>query len=107
MVFLPVFSPAFYGLYIAAGFSDMIDGTIARKTGTESTFGAKLDSFADLIFVIVASLKILPAIRFLPIIWIWIGVIAAIKIYVAILIIRKKEEASVHTIANKITNKIK
>ena len=29
--------------------------------------------------------------------------IAAIKIYVAILIIRRKEEASVHTIANKIT----
>ena len=81
----------------------MIDGTIARKTGTESAFGAKLDSLADLIFVIVASLKILPAIRFLPIIWIWIGVIAAIKIYVAILIIRRKEEASVHTIANKIT----
>lgn len=86
MIFLPVFSPGFYGVYIAAGFSDMIDGTIARKTGTESAFGAKLDSIADLIFVIVAAIKILPAINLASIIWIWIGVIAAVKIIVAILV---------------------
>lgn len=103
MVFLPVFSPAFYGLYIAAGFSDMIDGTIARKTGTESAFGAKVDSIADLIFVIVAAIKILPAINLASIIWIWIGVIAAIKIFVAILVFKKKQQKNFHTIANKIT----
>lgn len=44
LIFLPVFSPWFFAIYIAAGFSDMIDGTIARKTGSESSFGAKLDS---------------------------------------------------------------
>jgi len=41
LLFCPVFSPAFYTLYIAAGLSDMIDGTAARKTGTVSEFGAK------------------------------------------------------------------
>lgn len=90
MIFLPVFSPSFYIYYIAAGFSDMIDRTIARKTGTESIFGAKLDSIADLIFVIVASLKILPAISFIPIIWIWIGVIAATFACIQELILSKR-----------------
>lgn len=103
MIFLPVFSPGFYGVYIAAGFSDMIDGTIARKTGTESAFGAKLDSIADLIFVIVAAIKILPAINLASIIWIWIGVIAAVKIVVAILVFKKKQQKNFHTVANKIT----
>ena len=86
------------GNWLAAGFSDMIDGTIARKTGSESTFCVKLDSIADLIFVIVASIKILPSVSFIPLIWIWTGVIAAIKIYIAILVIKRKQEASVHTI---------
>ena len=36
ILFCPVFSPAFYILYIIAGVSDMIDGTVARKTGTVS-----------------------------------------------------------------------
>ena len=31
LLFCPVFSPAFYALYIAAGLSDMIDGFVARK----------------------------------------------------------------------------
>ena len=81
----------------------MIDGTIARKTGTESAFGAKLDSIADLIFVIVAAIKILPAINLASIIWIWIGVIAAVKIVVAILVFKKKQQKNFHTVANKIT----
>ena len=34
LLFCPVFSPAFYALYLTAGVSDMIDGTVARKTGT-------------------------------------------------------------------------
>ena len=47
LLFLPALSPAFYTVYLIGGFTDMIDGTIARKMGTESAFGAKLDSAAD------------------------------------------------------------
>ena len=47
LLFCSVFSPAFYTLYIAAGISDMTDGTVARKTGTVSEFGSKLDTAAD------------------------------------------------------------
>ena len=41
MLFCQVFSPAFYSFYIVAGVSDMIDGIVARKTGTASEFGSK------------------------------------------------------------------
>ena len=46
------FSPLFYTLYIAAGISDMIDGTVARKTGTVSALESKLDTAADFVFVV-------------------------------------------------------
>ena len=36
LLFFPALSPAFYAIYIAAGLTDMIDGTVARKTGAVS-----------------------------------------------------------------------
>ena len=50
ILFCPVFSVAFYSLYITAGLTDMIDGRVARKTNTVSEFGAKLDTVADFVF---------------------------------------------------------
>ncbi len=49
LLFCPALSPTFYALYIVAGFSDMIDGAVARKTGTVSEFGSKLDTVADIV----------------------------------------------------------
>lgn len=43
MLFFPALSPAFYALYLSAGITDMIDGTVARKTNTVTEFGSKLD----------------------------------------------------------------
>ena len=40
LLFLPALSPAFYIVYLIGGFTYMIDGTIARKMGTESAFVA-------------------------------------------------------------------
>ena len=48
LLFCQVFSPVFYVLYLIAGVSDMIDGTIARRTNTVSEFGARFDTAADL-----------------------------------------------------------
>ena len=53
LLFCPVLSTSFYMLYIIAGFTDKIEGTVARKIGTVSDFGSKLDTIADFIFVIV------------------------------------------------------
>ncbi len=47
ILFCPVFSMAFYSLYITAGVSDMADGWVARQTNTASKFGAKLDTFVS------------------------------------------------------------
>ena len=76
----PAFSPEFYTMYFLCGFSDMIDGTIARKTNTVSEFGSKLDTVADFVFVVVCLIKLLPMI-YIPVwLWIWISAIAVIKI---------------------------
>ena len=42
LLFCPVFSAYFYGLYIFCGLTDMVDGTIARKTNAVSEFGSRL-----------------------------------------------------------------
>ena len=104
ILFVSVFSPMFYFLYLVAGFTDMIDGTVARKTNSVSEFGAKLDSIADFIFVAICCIKLFPILN-LPIwLWIWIIIIAIIKVFNVISgYIIWKEMAVKHTVLNKIT----
>ena len=61
LLFFPAFSPVFYALYIVAGVSDMIDGPVARKTGTVSQFGSKLDTAADFMLAAVCLIRLIPA----------------------------------------------
>ena len=104
LLFFPVFSMPFYIIYLFCGFTDMIDGKIARKTNSTSKLGSQLDTVADLIFVVVSLFKLLPAIDIPQWLWIWGGVIAVIKIsnliwgYVA-----ERQFISLHTIMNKAT----
>ena len=79
ILFFPALSPAFYVLYIIAGISDMIDGAVARKTGTVSDFGSKLDTTADFVLVVVCLVKLIPVIHVPTWLIIWIIVIAVIK----------------------------
>ena len=104
LLFFPAFSAEFYIIYIICGFSDMIDGTIARKTNSTCEFGAKIDTSADLVFVTVSLIKILPTINIPQWLWIWGIVIAIIKIANIILgYVSEKQFVSLHTIMNKIT----
>ena len=80
LLFCPVFSPAFYAFYIAAGLSDMLDGFVARKTDTVSKLGARLDTIADFLLVVVCLIKLLPVLRIPAWLYIWIGIIALIKV---------------------------
>ncbi|MCO7124466.1 CDP-alcohol phosphatidyltransferase family protein [Sporolactobacillus shoreicorticis] len=43
----------FVVLYAAAGLTDLLDGPIARRTNSQSRFGARLDSFADVMMYAV------------------------------------------------------
>ena len=104
LLFFPAFSSGFYITYLLCGFSDMVDGTIARKTNSTSKFGSQLDTIADLIFVVVSLFKLLPAIHIPQWLWIWGGVIAVIKISNIIWgYVSKKQFISLHTIMNKVT----
>ena len=104
LLFFPVFSLDFYITYLLCGFSDMVDGAIARKTNSTSKFGSQLDTIADFIFVTVSSFKFLPAIPIPQWLWIWGGMIAVIKISNIILgYVSKKQFIALHTIMNKVT----
>ena len=104
MLFFSGFSVQWYILYLLCGFSDMIDGTVARKTNSDSEFGAQFDTVADFIFVAISFIKFLPLIHIPKWLWIWIVVIAIIKISTIMWgFIYKKRLISLHTIANKIT----
>ncbi|MBR4670687.1 MAG: CDP-alcohol phosphatidyltransferase family protein [Butyrivibrio sp.] len=104
LLFCPAFSISFYSLYIIAGGSDMIDGAIARKTGTVSAFGAKFDTVADLILVVVCMIKLLPVLDIANWMYIWIGIIAMIKVInIASGIKTQGSFVTVHSVMNKIT----
>ena len=104
LLFCPVFSPAFYAFYIAAGLSDMLDGFVARKTDSVSKLGARLDTMADFVFVVVCLIKLLPILHIPAWLYAWIGIIALIKVVNIIsgLAVQKKLVA-VHSVMNKAT----
>ena len=104
LLFFPAFSTAFYALYITAGVSDMVDGWVARQTRTTSELGAKLDTIADIVFVIACLVKLLPVLDIPVWLWVWIGIIALIKVINIISgYIVQKRFVSVHSTMNKIT----
>ena len=98
-------SPAvFWALYLLCGLSDVLDGAVARSTGTVSRLGEKLDTIADIIFVAVWMLLFIPAIDVGRWLWIWTGVIALIKVVNVISgLAMKKGFVAKHTPANKAT----
>ena len=102
LLFCPVLSPAFYMFYIAAGLSDMLDGFVARKINTASRFGARLDTIADFVLVVVCLIKLLPVLRIPAWLYIWIGIIALIKVVNIISgFVVQKRFVAVHSVMNK------
>ena len=104
LLFFPAFSTAFYALYITAGVSDMMDGRVARQTHTASELGAKLDTIADVVFVIACLVKLLPVLDIPVWLYVWIVIIALIKtINIISGVIVQKRFVSVHSPMNKVT----
>ena len=96
------FSLPFFAVYGLAGLTDMLDGFVARKTGTESELGAKLDSIADLVLTIACLVKVLSAISVPMWLWAWMAAIVLVKVINVIsgLVIERRLVLP-HTIANK------
>ena len=104
LLFFPALSPGFYGLYLAAGLSDMLDGFVARRTNSASPLGAKLDSMADIVFLAVCLIKLLPVLALPVWLWVWVGLIALLRLVNVVSgFVRRKKLVLLHTRANKLT----
>ena len=104
MIFLEPLSTPFMIVYTVSGFTDTIDGYVARKMGGETDFGSKLDSVADLTFYTVMMLKLLPIlVKLLPkSIWYCVGIILAFRIFVYVAnAVKKRKFLSSHSYLNK------
>lgn len=100
--FVRPFSSEFYVIYLICGLSDVLDGAVARKTGSESKFGSVLDSIADFAFLAVCFVKIGVVLKISEWIWWAVGLIALIKLScIVIEFIRMRRLASYHTVLNK------
>lgn len=91
-------------VYLLCGFTDMIDGTIARKAKSVTAFSSALDSVADFVFVVAALIKLLPTLNIPILLWSCIFVIALVKIINLTLgFLQNRRLTFEHTAMNKLT----
>lgn len=103
LLFPSVFSAPFWVLYLWCGISDMIDGPLARRLNSESRTGAAIDSIADFVFVVIACVRIIPALVIPLWFWLIIGIIAVLQLArMCFLYFRKGGWNGLHDRANKI-----
>lgn len=106
LLFLPLGSVGFLAVYTLTGLTDVLDGWLARKTGTVSDFGARLDSAADLLFYAILLLRLSPVLwRLLPA-SIWYAVAAIVLVRLAAYVtaaVKYHRFAALHTWLNKLT----
>ena len=97
-----VSSSTFWVLYIVCGISDIADGWLARKLKCVSKKGALLDSLADICFVACCACRILPILELPQWLWLWAGVIVAMKVVNQLsALVRYGHCSFPHTLANK------
>ena len=104
LLFIRPYGAIFFLIYTVCGLTDILDGYIARKTKTESNFGAKLDTISDLVFfsvvIIVLSDKIIknPAYMFFI-----VSVCAIRLVSIVISFLKYRQFFILHTYGNKLT----
>ena len=104
LLFLPIPSVSFWCAYLFCGFTDIIDGMVARRTNTTSKLGAKLDTIGDLLFLTTSFIKLFSILRFPKWLWIWIAAIAILKLCNLVYCFYVRSELlSQHTMMNKLT----
>ena len=97
-----VSSSTFWVLYIVCGISDIADGWLARKLKCVTKTGALLDSLADICFVACCACRILPILELPQWLWLWAGVIVAMKVVNQLsALVRYGHCSFPHTLANK------
>lgn len=106
LLFIEPLSPIFIVTYTLTGVTDVLDGYIARKFGTESEAGARLDSIADLMFFPLSLSRIMHVMwRTLPkTIWYAVGALLLVKgLAYVVSAIKNHRFSALHTYLNKVT----
>ncbi|MBE6799488.1 MAG: CDP-alcohol phosphatidyltransferase family protein [Ruminococcaceae bacterium] len=106
LLFITPLSVPFFIIYTLSGITDVLDGTIARLTKTETSFGRRLDSVADLSFYSVMLIRIFPILwDALPhSIWIVVGLVIGIRLlFYTIGLVKNRRLPSSHSLLNKLT----
>lgn len=106
LLFTTLFSVGFWVIYTLCGLSDVLDGAVARVTGSVSKFGAKLDSIADLLFCAVMLLRLFPALlQKLPLAaWGLAGAVLLLRLTAyGFAAVKYRRFAALHTALNKLT----
>ncbi len=104
LIFVIPFSALFFLFYILCGVSDILDGYIARKIKCDSSYGATFDSIADLFFIAILLVILIPIFPWSKWMLYWIGIIASIRFFsLAIGFIKYHTVTFLHTYANKAT----
>ncbi len=102
LLFCDVMGVAYWIIYALCGISDIADGWLARKLKCVTKKGALMDSLADICFVACCAWKLLPILELPQWLWLWAGVIVAIKIVNQIsAFVMYGRCCFPHTIANK------
>lgn len=100
---VPVFSKGWYLFFLLAGFTDAIDGTVARKCGLESAFGAKFDTTADFIFFAAGIIRIIGAVALPKWMLVWVGLLFILKVWNGVFGIKKHGRfVPVHSTLNRV-----
>lgn len=106
LLFLSLDTIWFLITYTFAGVTDVLDGWLARKTGSASEFGARLDSIADLLFYGILLIRLFPLFfQILPG-EIWYAVLGIVTVRFAsyaTAAVKYHCFASLHTWLNKLT----
>ena len=103
LLFCAPLSKWFWFLYLLGGDSDVLDGYVARRMATETEFGARLDTAADMVFFGAVLISMMKAVHFPPWLTGWIVVIAVIRCANVISgLIRCKRFVTAHTAMNRL-----
>ena len=106
LLFMKPLSALFLTVYTITGITDVLDGAIARKYGTTSEAGARLDSIADLLFYTLILIRIFPVmwVTLPKKIWVAVGAILVVRgLSYVTAAVKYRRFASMHTYMNKLT----
>ncbi len=102
LVLLVPLSPAFLAVYALCGLTDVLDGFVARRTGSVSVNGGVFDSIADALVAVILIYCLVPHLAWEGWMITWIAAIASVRLVaLGIGSGRFGRPAFVHTYMNK------